>query len=175
MTGRGPLSRRLRAFFAKSAAMSAPVAVLALAGCMAPPEPSYRDRAQPLSITTRVAPSLWHGDWYLRAATPGEREIAKLGFDAGSITPNCAPACGAGWHVAPTGTNRWRLTDATGQTRELWLIWIDDSGRTAALGEPDGGYAWVLDRSAKGGLDRIQAAREILDFNGYDAGQIALH
>ncbi|WP_367117647.1 hypothetical protein [uncultured Roseovarius sp.] len=53
-------------------------------------------------------------------------------------------------------------------------MWIDDSGRTIALGEPDGRYAWVLDRSSKGGFDRIQAAREILEFNGYDAGQIAL-
>jgi len=149
-------------------------ALLVVAGCVTPPTPVYRDTAQPLSITTRAAPGLWQGSWYLRAATPREREIAKLGFDAGSITPNCAPSCGAGWHVAPIGTNRWQLTDATGQTRELWLIWIDDSGRTVALGEPDGRYAWVLDRSSKGGFDRIQAAREILEFNGYDAGQIAL-
>jgi apolipoprotein D and lipocalin family protein len=41
-------------------------------------------------------------------------------------------------------------------------------------GEPKGRYAWVLDRSAEGGLDRIQAARAILEFNGYEAGEIAL-
>jgi len=141
---------------------------------MAPPAPGYRDTARPLSITTRTAPGLWQGTWYLRAATLGERGIARFEFDADRITPNCTPTCGTGWHAAPMGTNRWRLTDATGQTRELWLIWIDDSGRTAALGEPDGRYAWVLDRSTKGGLDRIKAAREVLDFNGYDAGKIAL-
>ncbi|MRU14730.1 lipocalin family protein [Roseovarius sp. A21] len=161
----------MRAFLARSVAISA---LLAVAGCMAPPAPGYRDTTQPLSITTRAAPDLWQGTWHLRAATPGDGEAHQFEFDAGRITPDCAPDCGTGWMVTPIGANRWQLTTSQGQTRELWLIWIDDSRRTAAFGEPDGGYAWVLDRSASGGADRIQAAREILDFNGYDAGQIAL-
>lgn len=147
---------------------------LLLAGCVTASGPSYRDVAQPLSITTRTAPDLWHGTWQLRAATPGMGEVTELRFGPGRITQTCAPACGTGWQVAPIGPNRWQLTDAKGQTRELWLIWIDESGRTAAFGEPKGRYAWVLDRRPKGGADRIQAAREILEFNGYDAGQIAL-
>ena len=171
MMGGSALSRRMRAFSAKSAAISA---LLAVAGCVTPPAPGYRDTVRPLSITTRTAPDLWQGTWHLRAATPGEGAARQFAFDAGRITPGCAPACGRGWTVKPTGANRWHLTNAQGQTRDLWLIWIDDSRRTAAFGEPDGGYAWVLDRRPSGGADRIQAAREILDFNGYDAGQIAL-
>jgi len=172
--GTGPLSRRLRAFFAKSAAMSAPLAALALAGCMAPPDPAYRDVTQPLSITTRTAPDLWQGTWHLRAASPGAAAVSTFRFAPGWITPDCAPACGTGWQASPIGANRWRLEGLKGETRELWLIWIDDSGRTAAFGEPEGRYAWVLDRGATGGADRIQAAREILEFNGYDAGRLAL-
>lgn len=145
-----------------------------LAGCVAALTPGYRDTNQPLSITTRAAPDLWQGSWHLRAATPGMETTTSLRFDTGQITPDCAPACGAGWQTAPIGPNRWRLTNAEGDARELWLIWIDEGRRTAAIGEPKGRYAWVLDRSATGGADRIEAAREILEFNGYDAGQIAL-
>ena len=153
----------------------APILALLLAGCVATPTPGYRDLAQPLSITTRTAPDLWQGTWHLRAATPDERDMRALAFDAtGRITPDCAPTCGAEWQAQSIGTNRWQLTGGEGQRRELWLIWIDDSRRTAAVGEPKGRYAWVLDRAPAGGADRIQAAREILDFNGYDAGQIAL-
>ena len=151
-----------------------PLLGLLLAGCVTASGPSYRDVTLPLSITSRIAPDLWEGTWHLRATTPGAGQVTEFRFDEARITPNCAPACGTGWKVTPIDTNRWQLTETTGQTRELWLIWIDDSGRTAALGEPMGRYAWVLDRSPKGGLDRIKAAREILDFNGYDAGDIAL-
>ena len=151
-----------------------PVFGLLLAGCVAATAPGYRNVTHPLSITTRTTPDLWQGTWHLRAATPGET-ATELRFDgAGQITPDCAPACGTGWRARPIGFNRWQLTDDAGQHREFWLIWTDDSRRTAALGEPEGRYAWVLDRSTKGGADRIQAAREILEFNGYDAGKIAL-
>jgi len=153
----------------------APILALLLAGCVATPTPGYRDLAQPLSITTHTAPDLWQGTWHLRAATPDERDMRALAFDAtGRITPDCAPTCGAEWQAQSIGTNRWQLTGGEGQRRELWLIWIDESRRTAAVGEPKGRYAWVLDRAPAGGADRIQAAREILEFNGYDAGQIAL-
>jgi len=148
------------------------IPLIVLAGCMA--APGYRDTYQPLSITTRTAPDLWQGTWHLRATTRGMESATGFRFDKEKITPNCAPACGTGWKVTPIDTNRWRLTDATGQTRELWLIWIDEGRRTAAFGEPKGRYAWVLDRSAEGGFDRIQAARELLEFNGYEAGEIAL-
>jgi apolipoprotein D and lipocalin family protein len=153
----------------------APIAALLLAGCGMAPTSGYRDVAHPLSITTRGAPDLWQGTWHLRAATPGEGDATAFAFDTtGRVAPDCTPGCGTGWQAHSIGANRWQLTGGEGQRRELWLIWIDDGRRTAAVGEPKGRYAWVLDRAATGGADRIEAAREILEFNGYDAGQIAL-
>ena len=46
--------------------------------------------------------------------------------------------------------------------------------RTAVIGSPEGGYGWILDRRATGGEDRITAAQEILDFNGYDLSALQM-
>ena len=52
------------------------------------------------------------------------------------------------------------------------MLWVDDDFRTAALGTPDGSLGWIIDRSATGGTDRIAAAREIMEFNGYDVSKL---
>ena len=54
------------------------------------------------------------------------------------------------------------------------MVWVDEGYRTAAIGTPDGSFGWVLDRAASGGGDRITAAREILEFNGYDEGALRM-
>ena len=59
-----------------------------------------------------------------------------------------------------------------GVDRRLWVLWVDEGFRTAVIGNPEGTFAWIIDRSQKGGADRITAAREILDFNGYDVSQL---
>ena len=40
------------------------------------------------------------------------------------------------------------------------------------MSNDDGSGAAILDRATTGGADRIAAAREILDFNGWDTGQL---
>lgn len=69
---------------------------------------------------------------------------------------------------------RYALRDPSGTAdRTLWVLWVDDGFRTAAVGTPDGRWGWILDRSTSGGADRIAAAREVLDFNGYDLTHLA--
>ena len=51
---------------------------------------------------------------------------------------------------------------------ELWVLWVDDDFRTAVIGTPDGRFGWIMDRPGQASRDRTRAAREILDFNGYD-------
>jgi apolipoprotein D and lipocalin family protein len=48
------------------------------------------------------------------------------------------------------------------------VLWVDDGFRTAAVGDPAGRFAWVLDRQPAGGADRIEAARRMLAFGGFD-------
>ena len=51
---------------------------------------------------------------------------------------------------------------------EYWVLWVDESYRTAVIGTPNGRAAWILNRDPAIPADRLAAAREMLDFNGYD-------
>ena len=70
------------------------------------------------------------------------------------------------------------LISAPGVLREmggdqtLVVMWVDEGFRTAAIGDADGSWAAVLDRSRNAGADRVKAATEILDFNGWDVSQL---
>ncbi|MBA3909889.1 MAG: lipocalin [Rhodobacter sp.] len=50
---------------------------------------------------------------------------------------------------------------------DWWILWVDDGYRTLAIGTPSGRFGFVLDRGVAA-PDRLVAAREIFDFNGYD-------
>ena len=54
----------------------------------------------------------------------------------------------------------------------IWVLWVDQDYRVAALGTPSGTWAAVLVRPGKGRGDLLTAAREVLDFNGYDLKRI---
>lgn len=49
---------------------------------------------------------------------------------------------------------------------DWWVIWVDVGYRTLAIGTPSGRFGIILDRGAIP-ADRLNAAREIFDFNGY--------
>jgi apolipoprotein D and lipocalin family protein len=51
---------------------------------------------------------------------------------------------------------------------DWWIVWVDSGYRTLAIGTPSGRFGFVLDRGAIP-EDRLNAAREVLDFNGYAA------
>lgn len=62
-----------------------------------------------------------------------------------------------------------RFTSGTGQ---VWVHWLDADNRTVALGDPKGTWFAILDRSGRPG-ERLRAAREILDWYGYDLTKVA--
>lgn len=77
----------------------------------------------------------------------------------------------------PLATGRWqRVMPSSARAdrfpSELWVYWMDFDDRTMAIGNPNGDMVAILDRSATGGGDRIIAARDILDWFGYDLSQI---
>lgn len=172
-------------------ALLAGVVVLALGACVAPPSPiavpagpSYRDQNALIGVTSRYDARKFKGVWYVRAGF--DPALGRLAFNmldgpAGRVMRLgvfvCDPAgvCGDFAEDLPVtrlGKGQFRVTLPDGKTRDFWVLWVDEGFRTAVLGNKAGDFGWIVDRSTKGGADRIAAAREILDFNGYDVSKL---
>nr|WP_239030049.1 lipocalin family protein [Nereida sp. MMG025] len=58
-----------------------------------------------------------------------------------------------------------------GEAFSLWVHWMDIDSRTAVIGSPDGDFGWIMERGAAS-ADRTRAAREILQWYGYDTSRL---
>lgn len=164
--------------------------LLALAACTAePPEPvslgpSYRDPNALIGVTSRYDDAKFAGLWFVRAGF--DPALGPTGFNLldgpqgrvmrlGAFVCDNTGACGDFSEDLPVtafGKGQFRVTLPDGRPRDFWVLWVDESFRTAVLGNKTGEFGWIIDRSKKGGADRIKAAREILDFNGYDVSKL---
>lgn len=58
--------------------------------------------------------------------------------------------------------------------REWWVLWVDVDTRTLVIGTPDGSFGVILNRGGALPQDRLVAARDILEWNGYDTGRLVV-
>ena len=153
-----------------------------LAGCAGPaPETAQglRDSKALIGATSRYDAARFKGPWLVRDSFgDGVAQVALVETTKGPAFQLCSQVgCGDGgtlWLAQKQGQGRYALSRPDGSTRTLWVLWVDEGFRTAVVGNPAGDFGWILDRSASGGADRIAAAREILDFNGYDTDQLRI-
>ncbi|RWR09423.1 lipocalin family protein [Paenirhodobacter populi] len=157
-------------------------AVLALAACGQKPAPepvALRDPKGWISSAVLFDPARFAGTWYVAA----------------SGVPGCAGALqdwvqdGQGWRLSGTDCSGGRATTASGRValtgpgarftpdsafgrKPVWVLWMDQDYRVAVLGTPSGHFGMVLSRSLPPRGDLMNAAREVLDFNGYDVRRI---
>jgi apolipoprotein D and lipocalin family protein len=164
--------------------IAAMMMVLALAACarQEPAAPVFRDTARPIASAALFDWARFAGDWRVVARYPLAAEAGCAGgivtYGAGSIDWQClGPAGeilsqrqGAASPAALPG--RLSVDLGPGYPAELWVLWVDFDYRTVVIGTPDGRGGWVLDRSEAIPADRMAAAREMLDFNGYDLGAL---
>lgn len=139
---------------------------LVLSACVETPSApvaGVRDLSAPMAATTRFDPKRLAGDWVVRqtAIAPNVGSLSLAWDGAGYAVTD-----GAGRRDRYTLTQGARWRDEAGT--ETWVLWVDADYRTAALGNPDGTVGMIVDRAATGGADRITAAREIMDWFGYD-------
>lgn len=63
-----------------------------------------------------------------------------------------------------------RLRAVTGP--DWWVVWADTALRSLAIGTPDGRFGFILDRTGGLPADRLEAARQVFDFNGYAVNRL---
>ena len=157
------------------------LALTLLAGCAAPlvkDGQGYRDTTALIGATARYDADRFAGAWVVRGsfAFDGPDRVALVDSTGGPAFQLCddGGTCEPLWLATATGQGRYALTQPNGTPRDLWVLWVDEGFRTAVVGNPAGDFGWILDRKPTGGADRITAAREILDFNGYDISQLRM-
>jgi apolipoprotein D and lipocalin family protein len=145
----------------------------ALAGCAAK-DVGYptgavplRNPTAPLGGTSRFDVGRFTGDWVTRACMgPCVSSVSFTQSLTGAVAETDARGSRAYLPDAPG------ILRATEGEDVLVVMWVDEGFRTAVVGLADGSRASIIDRNGTGGADRMTAAREILDFNGWDVSQL---
>lgn len=164
---------------------AAAVLCAALAACAPPPEdstgPGFRRAGSPIASKALFDLDRFLGEWQVVALFPWSETAACPGktfrFGTGpaglGLERRCAGATATS-QIALTGPGRFAVTPGPDPfpAGELWVLWVDEGYRTAVIGMPTGRGGWILDRTGQIPADRLAAARELLDFNGYDVTRL---
>lgn len=161
------------------------LALCLLAACApaAPPASgSYRDSRTPIYSIAAFDPQRLPGRWIQAAAFGPETENCRPGglqVDRTAVGLTAAMRlCLSGAQVArsgaltPTGPGRLALA---GEAEPWWVIWVDTDYRTLVIGTPSGRFGFILNRGGELPPDRLRAAREILEWNGYDLSRLRVY
>lgn len=137
---------------------------------------AFRNTAAPIWSAAALSYDQLAGEWTEVAAFTADRVTCSAGTLR--LTPTAGglrvagSLCLNGTIERPRGlareTGPGRLTLAG---EEWWVLWVDSGYRTLVIGTPSGRFGMVLDRGAIA-ADRLQAAHEVLDFNGYDTSML---
>ena len=163
-------------------------ALLVLAACATEPPPvpatSYRDSNALIASIASFDPARFAGRWYEIASFPAPSRVGctdtQVTYTAAAEGLRVVNAClrdGRTERVEGTArvTGPGRLDmQLAGAPATLWVLWVDEGYRTAVIGMPSGEAGWILNRDPTIPPDRLAAAREILDFNGYDLSHLRM-
>ena len=79
-----------------------------------------------------------------------------------------------GGSIEMTGPGRFSVSGKDGLDQDWWVLWVDESYRTMAIGNPSGAFGFILNRGRALPADRLKAATEVFDFNGYDTTKLSV-
>lgn len=159
----------------------------ALAGCAKPAAPVavFRDTTTQIYSNAVLDPARLQGDWRQVGAFAGgaggcEGGQVSFGAPQNGRMAVSADLCLDGarqrfrGEAAIAVPGRFVLAGAEGALAEpWWVLWADHDNRSLVIGTPSGRMGFVLDRGRMPG-DRITAAREILDWNGYALSRLRM-
>lgn len=146
----------------------------ALAACSpAPREVGLRNTGAPISSNASFDAGRFADVWHV-AATYGDEArcgpLAETWVLTGAATYRvtgtaCGPRGARAFAAEARVTGPGRITRGD---EELWVLWVDADYRVAVVGTPSGRFARVLSRTPTVRPDLMEAARRVLQFNGYD-------
>ncbi|WP_298296849.1 lipocalin family protein [uncultured Litoreibacter sp.] len=156
--------------------------LLAIAACAPSGEVSstLRDVSVPITSSTRFDAARFAGDWHLVAAISPFAVPAgatRFSFDGMErISVQTLPAEGDtadldGRPVPYRLSGPGQMT-ALGAALPIWVLWVDEDHRTAVIGNPQGSFGQIINRTPALRADRFRAAAEVLKFNGYDLREL---
>ena len=157
---------------------------LLLIACSAPaPQGAagYRDARQTIASAALFDPARFADLWHIVAAYGAEAGCGPLAETWVPVSAakfritgtRCGPRGARAFATEATLSGPGRLTRAGRAGREeLWVLWVDADYRVAVIGTPSGSFARILSRVPELRPDLLQAARQVLDFNGYDISRL---
>lgn len=153
--------------------------------------PSYRDTAVTISSVAAFDPQRYAGRWYEIARFPvpfqagctatvaeytplepgrlGVRNTCREGAPDGPLRAIAGEA-----ELVGPGRLSVRFSGVPFVAAPYWVLWVDGDYRTAVVGVPSGRAGWILNRSPEIPPDRLKAALEVLEFNGYDTSRLEM-
>ncbi|MEM9785554.1 MAG: lipocalin family protein [Pseudomonadota bacterium] len=160
--------------------------VLLLSGCGV--LEVYRDTEVPLASKAVFEPDRYLGLWYEVARYPVPFEAGCVGVTAEygarddgliSVLNICRNADGTEKsrisgtaEIVGPGRLKVRFPSVPFVAADYWVLWTDEDYQTAVVGAPNGRSGWILNRTPSIPPDWLQAAKDILAFNGYDLSRL---
>lgn len=154
------------------------IALILLAGCVAKAPATvtaFRKPGTPIYSNAVLEYDRLAGSWVQVAgfAAP-DAAACPMGQAAITTTPSglgvSAQLCLGGAATAFSGPLKvigpGRFAPPKGEP--WWVIWADVDYRTLVIGTPSGRFGFILNRGGSLPADRMRAAREVLDWNGYN-------
>ncbi|WP_420861033.1 lipocalin family protein [Algirhabdus cladophorae] len=144
------------------------LAVILLAGCTAPLDPvapiAFRNPTAQVASQADVTLERLAGEWRIVSIFDDAQfgAVRQVRFDGPNMALN--------QQLLPVTRNAQGRLTAGGQ--QFWVHWLDINNRTAVIGSPDGRFGWIMDRNGTPSPDRLKAAREILEWYGYDLSRM---